>query len=78
MAGMDMLLKSFGFNPDDIKHTANQAMQTFNQLAERLQRIEEQQATILEILANGSWKRNERQSASGKAVEKEGTFGGQE
>lgn len=52
-SGMDMLMKSFGIDPEQIKSAVEGMGKGVIQVNERLGRIEVQQQEILRILKNG-------------------------
>lgn len=52
-SGMDMLLKSFGVDPEQIKNAVEGMGKGVVQMNERLDRIEVAQQNILRILENG-------------------------
>lgn len=59
MTGMEMMLKSLGFDPAAVKEMANGIITEFKTMRETLQRVESNQTRILEILENGSYQHSQ-------------------
>jgi hypothetical protein len=53
MAGIDMLLKAFGINPDEIKQVAANAQILVQGFTDKLNAIEKKQDRILALLTKG-------------------------
>lgn len=71
MGGMEIMLKSMGFDPAALKQTAEEFMKQFREVSETVRRVESNQKLILEILENGSRRQGEGRGRIEPAAEQE-------